>query len=123
MTHPARSSALTSGGFDVGADALPVAGQRSLAAVSRSLYDCLGHYEFKGSARYVVRVFDGRVLHLRSPVLASLDGLLQVYPDIDHWRRNYPRGRGKVDTYRACSDVVTACTLAGLWSGPSSPSW
>lgn len=96
----------------------------STAVRPAGLYECLGWYVFKGEHRYVLRGFDGHLLHLRQIALTSLEGLFRLYPDAEHWRRLYPRGaRSRIDCRKAGTDLMRGCIEAGPWTGERTEVW
>lgn len=88
---------------------------RASASPSEALYTPLGYSQHGSEAWLHIRV-DGVERVFRPSQALGLGFLLQLVPDLDHWRRMFPsrtyNGR-KVDWYAACTCIIRACRAAG----------
>ena len=72
----------------------------------------LGVEWMKWGKRYWVEV-DGHALGLRAGGLYGIQFLADIYPDLEHWRRMFPRGARKIDNRAALHYFIRACEKAG----------
>lgn len=73
----------------------------------------VGTYQANGGdPRYVLKV-RGSLRVYRGHELCRVPTLLDIYPDPAHWRLNFPRSRGRVDSMAAGAWLIAACVKAG----------
>jgi hypothetical protein len=76
-------------------------------------FEPLGYVQARGGEpRYVFKTAAGIIIH-RGVVLTSLAGLLALNPDLQFWRRNFPKPGGRVDTPRAAGVFIRECHIIG----------
>lgn len=74
----------------------------------------------KWGKRYWLDI-NGHTLGLRAGQLYGLGFLADVYPDLSHWRYQFPRGNGrKIDTHAALRHFIRKCEEAGPYEPPQS---
>jgi hypothetical protein len=86
----------------------------------RPLVECLGTFQHPGcELRYILRNSSGTLLVFRPSLFVGQQALLQLHPDVDHWRRAYPGiGWRRMDAMRAIADLVRRCLAAGPYDLP-----
>ena len=82
------------------------------------LFEALGHFTAPGgSTRYFLKV-GGEVRAFRGWQLANLGCLLEIVPDVDHWRSCHGRNGGKIDSKAAAAALIRECWNAGSYEPP-----
>lgn len=88
-----------------------------LPVLDAPIYEPLG-YEVPrcGQALYYFRIA-GMVRCYRAWELQSLPFLIEMHPDISHWREMFPGiRRGRVDTLQAAAHFTRLCMDRGLYA-------
>ncbi len=76
-------------------------------------FEPLGYVQARGGERrYVFRTHTDIIIY-RAVVLASLGGLLALNPDVDLWRKLFPKGAGRIDTAAAAAFWIRECHIIG----------
>ena len=90
--------------------------QRPAPRVYRPAYEPLGYYVLHRDHHYVVRVGD-TVGAYRAGQMASLNWLLNVYPDPSHWCRLFPGTRAsRCDAKAASAWFIRGCRERGVYT-------
>lgn len=83
-----------------------------------ALYRALGVYSPPRGDRSYVYAVPGEIRAYRVNELGGVQFLLDVWPDPDHWRALYPKGRDKIDGLRARAAIMRECVEAGPYVPP-----
>ena len=87
-----------------------------LTRVYRPTYEPLGYYVANRDHHYVIRIGDV-IGHYRAGQMASLNWLLNVYPDPSHWCRLFPGTRAsRCDSKAAASWFIRGCRERGVYT-------
>lgn len=79
----------------------------------RPLWRALGVQQTQWGKRYWLEI-NGRAQRFKAAGMYGLSFLLDIYPDREHWRRQFPYGVGRrVDTGAAMTYFVRACERVG----------
>ena len=90
----------------------------SLLLDGGAVYRAVGVYSPpRGEKRYAIATCDGISLW-RAGDMGGVSLLLDLYPDYDHWRAIYPKGKNKIDGTRARAAIMRECVEAGPWVPP-----
>lgn len=68
-------------------------------------------------ARYAIKVH-GEVRLFRAIELSGEGALFELFPNVDYWRKSFPRGEYKIDSRMACAWLVRRCQEAGPFEPP-----
>ena len=90
-----------------------------LPRIYRPTYEPLGYYVANRDHHYVIRIGD-TVGAYRAGQMASLNWLLNVYPDPSHWTRLFPGTRSsRCDSKAAASWFIRGCRAKGVYTLPT----
>lgn len=76
------------------------------------LWRALGTQDTRHGMRYWFDI-NGSSRPWRAHELGTYDFLLAIYPDLEHWRRQFPYGVRRVDRGRALTYFLRACEAVG----------
>ena len=80
----------------------------------RPLWSPLGYQHYPWGTRYWLSIGDPpRVVSLRAGQMHGITFLADIYPDLEYWRRLFPRASRKIDTRAALLHFIRACLRAG----------
>lgn len=88
-------------------------------------YEALGLIDRKTELRCVFRTDFGTTVEMTPGRLAAVSSLMQLYPDVEYWRVNFPhrwnssRHHG-IDLENASAALIRACRAKGVYVPPDS---